>query len=58
MVLPGIVGTPEWNKTFGGYMTRPPARVKPCPSAIGGGKNSHRVHNFRVIVYCDAIKSV
>lgn len=23
MVLPGIVGTPEWNKTFGGYFDSP-----------------------------------
>jgi hypothetical protein len=41
MVLPGIVGTRGWNKTFGGYLTRAHAR-NPCPPApaIGAGKKA------------------
>jgi hypothetical protein len=50
MVLPGIVETREWNKnSWRVFDAR--ARAKPCPQAIGGGRNSQRVQIFRVIVY-------
>jgi hypothetical protein len=49
MALPGIGATWEWNKVSGEYLT---ARTgETCLPAIGGGKDSHLMQNFRVIVY-------
>ena len=49
MVLPGIVETGEWSKNFWRVFDSR-ARAEPCLQAIGGGKNSRRLQNFRVIV--------